>query len=112
MASKNPDAAALIRAGRGAFRPTDAERDRVLSALSDRLGDGLLDPSNGPAAGAQAAGRFSRLGWRLWTVVGVASLGLGLSLNAARTHATAAPSTPTTAEPPPVVAVAPPEVAP
>src|SRR5262245_38126764 len=113
MASPDPEAAALIRAGRAAFRPTAADRDRVLLALSERLGDGVIDaPSNEPSTGARGAGRFGRLGWRLWALMGIPVLGLGLGLTVGRGHSTTAPAMPTAAAPPATITAAPADVAP
>jgi len=107
MANPNPETAALLRAGRAAFRPTAADRDRVFSALSERLGEGPIDaPPREPATGAQGAGRFGRPGWRAWPFVAVPALGLGLGLILGRGHSTTAPSIPTAVAPPATVAVA------
>lgn len=59
MAHLSPEATALIRAGRGAFRPTPEDRDRALLALRAKLGDGVFDgpPSEAPT-GSSGAGRF------------------------------------------------------
>lgn len=38
MSHLNPKAEELVRAGRAAFRPTDADRERVFQALQPRLG--------------------------------------------------------------------------
>jgi hypothetical protein len=55
----NPKAEELVRAGRAALRPTDADRERVFQALQPRLG-GTLEPkgvegiSTAPPAAASA----------------------------------------------------------
>lgn len=42
MRDKSPDPAALIRAGRTAFRPESSDRERVLQSLTRALGDGAF----------------------------------------------------------------------
>ncbi len=60
MRDKSPDPAALIRAGRTAFRPESSDRERVLRSLTRALGDGafLDDP---PPPTRMSAGASRRL---------------------------------------------------
>lgn len=46
MSRLNPKAEELVRAGRSALRPSDADRERVFQALQPRLG-GALEPKGG-----------------------------------------------------------------
>lgn len=56
MSKLGPEAQALIAAGRGALRPTEADRQRVLEALRARIAAGELPgPAPSPAAGSSAA---------------------------------------------------------
>jgi TolA-binding protein len=54
----SPKAAALLRAGRDALRPTSADRERVTAALRARLGPGAL-----PLAAGASASLFARSAW-------------------------------------------------
>jgi hypothetical protein len=109
-----PEASALVRAGRTAFSPTQVHRDRVLSALRERLGDAMLDaPPHDASMGAKGARRFGRLGWLRWPLVGIPAFGLGVALMmVGLSYWTIKPSIPTVAAPLVAVAAAPPEVAP
>ncbi len=49
MRDKSPDPAALIRAGRAAFRPESSDRARVLQSLTHALGDGAFLDGSRPA---------------------------------------------------------------
>jgi hypothetical protein len=42
MSKLNPEAQALVRAGRHAFRPSNADRERALRALRAKLGDSVV----------------------------------------------------------------------
>src|ERR1039457_4135657 len=48
---------ALVYAGRRAFRPTDADRVRLLGELRSQLGDAALPPGMSTVATAAAAGK-------------------------------------------------------
>lgn len=64
---------ALIRAGRRAYQPTDADRERLLNQLRSRLGDAALPADMSTAASAVTAGSST---WPLVSlVVGVGVLG-------------------------------------
>jgi hypothetical protein len=71
----SPRARALFEAGRQALQPNAADRERVLSALSARVG---LEPEGGGTGGAPTA--TSGLGWPGVTaiVVGLAVAGAGV----------------------------------
>jgi hypothetical protein len=49
MREESPDRAALIRAGRAAFRPDPSDRQRVLQSLTGALGPGALSDGAGHA---------------------------------------------------------------
>lgn len=76
MSELGPNAKQLIDAGRKAFKPTEADRQRVLSALMPQLGASLA-----PAAAATAQGfgkgAFAKLSL---AVVGIGVVGGGLLL--------------------------------
>jgi hypothetical protein len=60
----NPKAAELVRAGRAALRPTDADRERVFQALQPRLGGNLepqgIEPlSTAPAKASLTIGKLA-----------------------------------------------------
>lgn len=50
MTDLNPRARALIRAGRGAWRPSADDRERIESALRERLGPDALTPESSVSA--------------------------------------------------------------
>jgi hypothetical protein len=70
----SPDAAALIRAGRAAFRPDAADRARVLRALEGTLGEGALrgEPGGGKPGRDSTAARHSLRAAKVWS--GLAAL--------------------------------------
>ncbi len=76
-----PDAATLIRSGRGALRPDASDRARVLESLRRTLGEGaLLEGPHGapPGGGSVAAARsFSRWG-KLLGGLSVLAVGAGI----------------------------------
>lgn len=73
MSELSPNAQALIRSGRAALQPTDADRERVLAALRARLRNLDQPPSPEPSLAPAAA----RSPWPLVsaTIAGVAVLG-------------------------------------
>jgi hypothetical protein len=56
MSKLHPDAVALIRAGRTAFRPEPSDRDRVLQSLSGVLGPGVAYEGARPAESGSPGG--------------------------------------------------------
>jgi len=62
MAVLSPKARALLSAGRVALQPSDADRDRVQSALSSRLGSALPAPRPRLAAWQWASGVIASVG--------------------------------------------------
>ena len=76
MRDSSPDAAALLRAGRSAFRPDASDKDRVLQSLTRTLGEGAL------LAGPQPAhlARGLRLSTRTWVLGGLGALAVGAAV--------------------------------
>ena len=72
MSTLSPKGSDLVRAGRRAFQPTDADRDRLLSALRSRLGDSALPPDLGPATAAATASRS------LWPIISAVVVSVGI----------------------------------
>ena len=62
----------LVRAGRRAFHPTDADRERLLGTLRSQLGDSSLPPDMGSMATAAAAGRS------IWPLISAVVVGIGI----------------------------------
>jgi hypothetical protein len=110
-----PDAAALLRAGRAAFRPDASDRERVLHSLGGALGEGaLLDPPH-PAGVTSAGPALARFSWG-WgkLLLGGGSLlaaGAGVVVAAHLWNRTPAPVTAAPAIASIVPAVAPPPAA-
>jgi len=84
MGDLRPDARALIRAGKSAFRPQPGDRERVLESLTRTLGEGATlgavrrtDPP-GPAS----AGPFSSP----WVLGGLGALTIGAGVLLATAH--------------------------
>lgn len=79
MADLRPDARALIRAGKTAFRPQAGDQERVLQSLTRRLGEsailGAARRSEPPAAGG--AGPFPVSSWVLGGL-GALAIGAGV----------------------------------
>jgi hypothetical protein len=63
MAALTPRARALVQAGRDGFRPEDADRTRIESALQARLGTDALPPDAPDAGGPSAAPPAAAGGW-------------------------------------------------
>lgn len=81
MSELSRGAAALVRAGRTAFRPEASDRERMLQSLTRTLGDGaFLDgASQAPLLAKSAAGgRF--LSWGRVVLGGVGGLAVGAAL--------------------------------
>ncbi len=78
MAELKPDKDALLRAGRAAFRPHAADRDRVRQSLARTLGEStLLEGSQPPRVTKSVA---PRLLLQHWVLAGVGALTLGTAL--------------------------------
>lgn len=72
MSTLSPKGRDLVNAGRRAFQPTDADRERLLGALRSHLGDSALPPDVGSVATAAAAGRS------LWPLISAVVIGIGI----------------------------------
>jgi hypothetical protein len=80
MPDLSPDAAALIRSGRTAFRPDASDRDRVLQSLRQTLGEGVLPDEPGPGKPAHD-GSVARFSVRAGRVLGgFAALAVGAAV--------------------------------
>ena len=103
MRDKSPDPAALIRAGRTAFRPGSSDRERVLQSLTRSLGDGAF--LDGPhAADLTKSVAPPPFPLPAWILGGVCALAIGAAvLVAARPWARTPPrgAVPVTASLPP-----------
>lgn len=91
MADLRPDARALIRAGKTAFRPQVEDRERVLQSLTRTLGEGATlgaarhtEPPPGAAAPFQMAS---------WVLGGLGAIAVGAGILVATRHWTTTPST-------------------
>jgi hypothetical protein len=80
MGDLTPEASALIRAGRTAFRPDATDRDRVLDSLRVKLGDAaFLDgPGQAELGKDGGAARLSLRGAKVWG--GVTALAVGTAV--------------------------------
>ena len=117
MAELGPDAEALVRAGRGSFKPSAADRERIARALEARLGGSGAASNEGAAPRpAPAASATPGLGGKALALVGT-----GLVVGAAfvawtvGTHTDAAPTAalaPVVSASAPVVAAVPEPVPP
>jgi hypothetical protein len=72
MSTLSPKGRDLVRAGRRAFQPTDADRDRLLGALRAQLGDSALPPDVGSVTTAAAASRA------IWPLISAVVVGIGI----------------------------------
>jgi hypothetical protein len=72
MSTLSPKGRDLVRAGRRAFQPTGADRDRLLGALRAQLGDAALPPDVGSLASAAAASRS------IWPLISAVVVSLGI----------------------------------
>jgi hypothetical protein len=72
MSTLSPKGRDLIRAGRRAFQPTDADRERLLGALRYQLGDTALPPDVGSMATVAAASRS------IWPLISAVVVGIGI----------------------------------
>lgn len=94
-----------MRAGRSAFRPSAADRDRVLASLRGRLGNDVFGtPPPAAPPGPHRGGWFGQLGWRGTLFVGVSMLCVGVGILMGRGHPETAPLDPATAPSPITVA--------
>jgi TolA-binding protein len=76
-----PEAAELVRAGREALRPSDADRERVLGALLPRLGGGPgAEGANTPSTAPAAAGGTIAKAIAALVLISVAGAGLFFAL--------------------------------
>jgi hypothetical protein len=92
MADRRPDARALIRAGRTAFRPQPSDRERVLQSLTQALGEGA---SAGAARHTQPpASVAGQSAVRNWVLGGLGALAVSAGVVATHpwTRATAGSS--------------------
>jgi hypothetical protein len=72
MSTLSPKGRDLVRAGRRAFQPTDADRERLLGALRAHLGDSALPPDVGSLSTAAAAGRS------IWPLISAVVVSVGV----------------------------------
>jgi hypothetical protein len=72
VSTLSPKGRALVRAGRRAFQPTDADRVRLLNALRSKLGDAALPADMSPVTSAASAGRT------IWPLVSAVVVGVGI----------------------------------
>jgi hypothetical protein len=72
MSTLSPKGSALVRAGRRAFHPTEADRARLLTELRSQLGDAALPPDMSMAASAAATSKA------IWPIISVVVVGVGL----------------------------------
>jgi len=81
MSDLSSDGKALVQAGRQADRPSEADRERVLTALRARLGDAaVLATGLAPSPGVTASGSASRSKFAKWGWVAPAALVTGALL--------------------------------
>jgi hypothetical protein len=98
MSDLSSDGKALVEAGRRADRPSDADRERVLAALRERLGDAALLATGleqaAPKANGAGASRsqFIKWGWVAPTVLVTGALWLTPRVWPSSTKAVPAPS--------------------
>jgi hypothetical protein len=79
MSDLNPDTAALIRAGRTAFRPKGSDRERVLQSLTQALGPGAL-LEGARQAGLAKSAAAARFPVRAWVLGGVGAIAVGAAV--------------------------------
>jgi hypothetical protein len=72
MSTLSPKGRDLVRAGRRAFQPTDADRDRLLGTLRTHLGDSALPPDVGSVATAAAVGQS------IWPLISAVVVSIGI----------------------------------
>lgn len=111
MAELGPDALALVRAGRGALKPSVADRERIARALEARLSPSATASSGGSTVAAPAAHGVRA---KLFAVVGTGAI-VGAALVAWSVGTRRPDATPPAATAPVVSAqapVAPPKIEP
>lgn len=74
MAELSPEGEDLVRAGREADRPSDADRERVMHALEARLGLAMGGASAPAKPGRLPVGRAAHGALARWAAVGLASM--------------------------------------
>lgn len=110
MSKLHPDASALMRAGRTAFRPNASDRERVLQSLGGVLGPGIAHDGAGPAETGSAVGAARPL-FSAWIVGGLAAVAIGTGIFVAGRPWTPTPTqkidlrAPTSVAPSPAVSV-------
>jgi hypothetical protein len=72
MSTLSPKGQALVRAGRRAYQPNDADRARLLDQLRSRLGDAALPASMNTATTALTVGSST------WPLLSAVVVGLGI----------------------------------
>jgi hypothetical protein len=98
MPDLSPEAQALVRSGRHAYRPNEADRERVLDALRGQLGDAVVLGAAAPRSfAASAHAKAIRTALSYWKTMGLAvfaggSLIFGLRLEYG--HASSSPRAP------------------
>ncbi|HXX68558.1 MAG TPA: hypothetical protein VEK07_15325 [Polyangiaceae bacterium] len=119
MSELSPEASALLRAGRTAFRPGAPDRDRVFQSLQGVLSTRAVVDGGRDASGVTIGGA-SRVGLQSWVAGGIALVALGTGAAVAahfwtRTslHVQPAPRSPAAAimEAMPSASQSPPEIA-
>lgn len=72
MSTLSPKGQALVRAGRRAYQPTDADRGRLLGALRSQLGETALPPEMGSLSTAVTASHTA------WWLIPAVMVGIGV----------------------------------
>ncbi len=80
MSGLTPEGEELVRAGRAAFRPSDADRERVFQALLPKLGGGPTSPTDAPPGAATVVKASLVKAGAVLVGLGVAGAGLFLAL--------------------------------
>src|SRR5450631_4320226 len=72
MSTLSPKGRDLVRAGRRAFQPTDADRERLLGTLRTHLGNSALPPDVGSVPTAAAVGQS------IWPLISAVVVSIGI----------------------------------